>query len=61
MAAEGELSDLVDRTNSALTSIEGAGGRIERIEILPTPVSANTVLYSVVVIYQERLLVEEED
>jgi hypothetical protein len=61
MTAEGGLPDLVDRTNSALASIEGAGGRIERIEVVPTPVSANTLLYTAVVIYQERLLVEEED
>ena len=60
MAAEGELHDLTDRTNSALAGIEAAGGRVERIEILPTPVSANTVLYTAVVIFQERLGVEED-
>jgi hypothetical protein len=60
MAANDDLADLTDRSNSMLAGIEGTGGRIERIEILPTPVLPETVLYTAVVIFQERLLVEEE-
>jgi hypothetical protein len=60
LTTESELADLSDRTNSQLATIEGAGGRIGRIEILPTLVSPNAMLYTAVVIYQEPLLIEEE-
>jgi hypothetical protein len=58
--ADRSQAELTDRANSLLRSVEAARGIVEKVEVTPTILAPETVLYSVLVVFRERLAVPEE-